>query len=383
MAAPARDPWFDNARWLAGSLVVVVHMSSDLLGADVQGPHLSAYWMHGLLWPMRVPLFALLVGYFSHISPTSKHYSNLVRMVIAPFVLVSALHVVLNVLGSHKLGFRPDQAQYTLWFLYGVIIWRASVPYLMRLRYPMAISIVIALASGAYPSLTGPWAMSRVLGYLPFFMAGVMLQQDDSWLRRHNDRLRSTAWKVMGFWALAVTVVLFSKVMTLNEIGMGVAYDDGLLATFAGMVRRSFVLVFGGAATIATLFLVPRRHLPLITTIGAGGFTIYLFHGLVIRLLDFVGVLDVFTTQPTWWSMPALIAMAFALAAVLGSTPVRDRLRPITQPRIAFLLKDDKAPATGASAKAATTAPTATTGLAMTERERELLGADRHPVGSR
>ena len=49
-----REPRWDNARFVAGTLVVLVHMSGSLADRD------GLRWLYLATWAMRVPLFAVL-----------------------------------------------------------------------------------------------------------------------------------------------------------------------------------------------------------------------------------------------------------------------------------------------------------------------------------
>lgn len=59
-----RDPWLHNARLLAAVLIVVLHFSAALRA------HSEA--LNALIfatWPMQVPLYVLIAGYFSSTKP--------------------------------------------------------------------------------------------------------------------------------------------------------------------------------------------------------------------------------------------------------------------------------------------------------------------------
>ncbi len=91
------------------------------------------------------------------------------------------------------------------------------------------------------------------------------------------------------------------------------------------------VLVLASAAVLVLcmLRLMPRRRLPLITTLGAGGFTIYLLHPLVILPFRELGWTARVNT-PVEIVGPVLCAIL--LTMVLGSPAVRLLVSPLTRP---------------------------------------------------
>lgn len=327
-----RDPWLDNARWLAGSLVVLVHVLTMYMGDGS-----FANWLHGALSPARVPLFAILVGYFTSPRPSLRDLNNLITMVAFPYAVVTAAHVGLNVAFGWDRIFTPLQAQYTLWFLTGVLVWRITMPLVLRFRYPMLIAILISLTSGMFRDY---WAfdLSRVLGLYPFVMFGMLLRRDDRLVREQSRTSTGIAIAVIVGW---ITYKHFTSVVPLGFISFSRTYDDGLNGNLMGMASRLVLLVAIALTSLAVLHLMPRGRLRWITYIGQGGFTIYLLHGLVIRCLWRIGLFKP-EGDPGWWEIPIAIIFAFLLAAALGSKPVRIAMKPLMRSKLSWLLLSPK-----------------------------------------
>lgn len=140
-----RDPWFDNARWLAGSLVVMVHVTGGAIAAGT-----LAEWLHAATNPARIPLFAVLVGYFTPAVPSARNYSNLVRTVMVPLFVIGCLHAALNLAWDMRPLFNPLLAPYTLWFMVSVISWRLICPVIARFKRPITVAVVLSVVSGAW-----------------------------------------------------------------------------------------------------------------------------------------------------------------------------------------------------------------------------------------
>ena len=333
-----RDPWFDNVRWLAGSLVVVVHFTSSLIHNLEPGEvGTLADWLHSALYPFRLPLFALLVGYFSHVEPNTKHYNNLLRTIIFPVAIISVLHILLLLWKTGEWQFDPVAAQYTLWFMYGVVLWRVAAPYIARLRFPVSLSIIFALASGMYASLW-VFGLYSVTGLTPFFVLGLMLRRNDAWLRVRTWWKTLIAVALIVAWFVGFTIFHFQGRVDRGLLGMTRSYDGDFAAdNWHGMWIRFLLLLVTGLAMFASLYLAPRRHLPIITYVGAGGFTIYLLHGLVIRIINFIEP-SFLAQAEAWWEILLQVAGGFALALLLGSKPVRWLVRPIVRPKANWLL---------------------------------------------
>lgn len=124
------------------------------------------------------------------------------------------------------------------------------------------------------------------------------------------------------------------------------------------------VLASVAALVLCPLRLMPRRRLPLITTLGADGFTIYLLHPLVILPARELGWTARVNTPV---EVVGLVLCTVPLTMVLGSPPVRRLVRPLTRPPAGWLFapatpgpqQPERAPTPAPSAPPALSAPSA------------------------
>lgn len=331
---PERNPWFDNARWLAGSLVVVIHMNQ---GFQVGGRHGTLIdWWHQMAHPMRLPLFAILVGYFTHVTLKPRDYHNLIRSVIIPLTLVSSAWILMRWYYTGTLRWSPVQPQPTLWFLYGVIVWRAAAPYLWRVRYPLVLAVLASMFAPLHDDI-GHFQVLQIVSMSPFVVIGMKLRHERNWLEKRTPTRTAVAIALVVTWIVVSGVAWWFHSRHLLPLNMATPYT-ALFTPLQAIVIRGVLIAVMASVALATLYLMPRRRVPIISYVGAGGFTIYLLHGFVIHLVNY--------NFPLWTdrSIPHQIlgvVAAFALALVLGSKPVRVLVRPIVQPKVNWLFKDE------------------------------------------
>jgi fucose 4-O-acetylase-like acetyltransferase len=332
-----REARWDNLRYLAGTGVLLIHTTETLPNPD------GLHWIYLATWAMRIPLFALLAGYFSSAAPlTGTRAWRLSVMVVLPFLavqLVASLEILAmwGVPGGDRLWTEKiHNPGWTLWFLQALFLWRVALPWLARLRYPLATSVAVALAAGYFPIGPLPFELSRTIGFLPFFLLGWKLRQGDldGWLRA--GWTRGPAAGVLGVTFVAawlgrnhVDRELLTFQRTYEELGVP------LHATLAWGFRCA-MLLGGMAVALSLIRLAPRRRLPLITYLGSGGLYIYLLHGFLLRPLN---AAEAFAWVDTWPDQAAVVAFAIAASAALASPPVRRLSWPIVQPRLAQRLR--------------------------------------------
>ncbi|WP_157683260.1 acyltransferase family protein [Microlunatus soli] len=328
--ATRRQPGWDNARWLAATLIVIHHLTSGLLAR-----HPTLEMLDFAAWGMRVPVFCILAGYFSrseNLAP--RDLRRLIESLLVPYLLFGLLHtLVLLVRGD---GFRVHTVvpAWATWFLLSLLCWRIALPYIARLRYPLLCSVVLALVIGYVDKVDNVYSASRTVVWLPLFVIGWKLQQ--GWAQR----LLSRRWTLV-----AAAAVITADIMI--AIGLHDRLDRSWLRTDApypsdwtpllAWTVRLAMLATATVVALSTLRLVPKRSIPLITYLGSGGLFVYLLHPLVLRLIG--DRLE--TWLDGWWALPGAVAIGALTAAVLGSAPVRTIAAPIVRPRWRWLFRPD------------------------------------------
>lgn len=349
-ARKARDPWPDNARFIAAIVIVTMHFGDQVPGDSELLEHIFF-----VTWPARVPLYALLAGYFSDASPfTRRRAVSLVRNVLLVYLCFEMLATVHKWLLGGRFAFDPGTPSLALWFLLSLFMWRALLPLLSTIRWIVPLSVGVALVAGFAPSIGAAGSMSRTLAYLPVFLLGWKLRQYG--LRHVLDRVwvRWASVGVLLVWTAAVVVVLNDSGLKRRWFSMVKPYaESNLLGDFQA---RALVLIGGGMlAALAVLALAPRARLPWITYLGTGSMYIYLIHPFLVRQAVDAGLLAQLDSRTDVLLMLAGTAL---VGSLLATPPVRRILRPIVQPTYTWLFVPER-PASGTHG-GATPAPSAT-----------------------
>lgn len=281
-----------------------------------------------------MPVFVIVAGYFSSAGPLGKReLRQLTEAVLAPYVLIGLLHTLeIRLLEGHWKFFTSNPA-WGLWFLLSLFVWRLLLPYLAELRYPLLTASAAALAVGYLDDFTHTFSAARTVAFLPFFLLGWELRQGlaDGVLHARWSRLAA----VGVLMATAAAGWFLRYDIDTSWLAMQTPYQDmdSFEAEWAWGLRGA-VLVCGMLIALSFIRLVPKRRLPYVTYLGAGGLFIYLLHPPVLRALFHVTGLR---WVGPWPEQLAVVAFGCALAAVLAS-PVAQRLaRPLVRPRLPWL----------------------------------------------
>ncbi|MFD7326419.1 acyltransferase family protein [Streptomyces sp. NPDC059875] len=331
-----RDPYFDNAKYLAILLVVMGHVWPAVIEGSraTRGLYMFVYTFH-------MPVFILVSGYLSR-SYTGRpdQLKRLLTGVAVPYVVFELAYTLFTRWGTGT--FRPISLlhpTYLMWFLIALFIWRLTTPFWRVVRWPLATSLAIATLASVTPAIGGTLEMVRVLQFLPFFVLGLCMKPEHFvFLRRRPVRIASLlvfAAAVPLFYWLTPTLFLswFYRSQSVQEMGVGVG---------RGLFLIGVLFLCTLVLTAAFLSLVPgsRRWF---TALGAGTICGYVLHGFLIRGLSYLGL---FEENPWLNTAPGRVVVTLAALAamtLLCTPPVRKMLKWVTEPEMAWAFRKDTA----------------------------------------
>jgi fucose 4-O-acetylase-like acetyltransferase len=343
----ARVPLWDNARWIAITLMVVGHAVLKLTAESD-----AAYTVYLFIYAFHIPLFVAVSGFFAKSGPPGmRQLQRLLTDIVFPYFIFETIWTLVHWLlgGTFRLDY--STASWTLWFLIALFVWRLIMPYLVLLRYPLTIAIIASVGAGYSSSIDSTFALSRTIGLLPFFILGWKVRQwqvTDRWLALGSAAVwRWRAGALALFMAMAIVIAANSDVLRAAKIRRFVLYDEPYAAIgydqiWAGGIRLGLMLL-AFALIVSFLMLMPR-HRTWFSSWGAATMYIYLLHSFVLYPLRESGILD--GPQPGW-VLPGMILLSVGISALLSQPFVRKIARPLVEPRARWIFRRESATATG------------------------------------
>ncbi|MEV6110677.1 acyltransferase family protein [Streptomyces sp. NPDC051940] len=326
-ARAGRDPFFDNAKYLAIVLVAVAHAWEPLREGSrtVTALYLFVYAFH-------MPAFIVISGFMSRGFDGSRgRVQRLVTGVLVPYFVFEFLYVLFKRVagGEPDQPFTPLDPWYLTWFLMALFVWRLTAPLWRSVRWPVPVALGVAMLATLSPELGDGFDVQRILQFLPFFVLGLRLRPEHFELLRHRTwRLASVPVAAAGllaaYWA--------EPRMTTDWLYHRDSARELDAAWWAGIPMT--LCLFAVSLTLTACFLawIPRRR-TWFTPLGAGTLYGYLLHGFLVKGAGFWGWYD-----PPWTSTPtgALLISALAATAVtlLCTAPVRRAFHPLVEPRL-------------------------------------------------
>ncbi|MEU6440093.1 acyltransferase family protein [Streptomyces sp. NPDC047046] len=322
-----RDPFFDNAKYLAIVLVAIAHSWEPLLASSrpLGALYLTVYAFH-------MPAFIIISGYFSRtFTLGAPQVRKLITGVAVPYVIFQYAYTLFARLAG------PDPVPtwsvidpwWLNWFLIALFVWRLTTPLWRLVRWPLPLALALAAFGSLSPEIGADLDLQRVLQFLPYFVLGLLLRPRHFALLAHKwPKIVAAPVLLTGLcaaWWLAPRMPYAWLYHRESAQDLGAPWWSGPLMTCA-LLTASLML------TAAFLALVPRRT-TWCTRLGAGTLGGYLLHGFLIKAVTWGGWYD------TAFAHSAPGALLFSAGAGLAVTllctpPVRRAFRWALEPRL-------------------------------------------------
>lgn len=329
-----RDPYFDNAKYLAIVLVALGHSWEPLRdGSRAAGA------LYVFVYTFHMPAFMVISGYFSRSFQGKPHQlKRLLTGVAVPYVLFEVAYTLFKRWADDDPTYPISLLDpwYLTWFLGALFIWRLTTPLWKTVRWPVALALAVAVLASISPDIGDDMDLQRVLQFLPFFVIGLFLKPE------HFDLVRGGRARLLSLPVVALAlVVAYWAVERMNAAWfyhynsaqeMGAPWWVGVIMTFA---------LFGCSMVLTACFLawVPGRHM-WFTALGAGTLYGYLLHGFVAKGSRFGDWYEV-----DWVHTPlgaiGVTCIAAALITVLCTPPVQRVFRFAMEPKLGWAFKED------------------------------------------
>lgn len=317
----SRDPFFDNAKLLLVTFVVVGH-SWTLMDESYVNDRIYN-WLY--LW--HIPAFVLVTGYLSRSFTWSRrHLRRLATNVVIPYFVFEGLLALFRVVvGGEQLERLWLNPHWPMWYLAALAVWRLATPVLTRSRWTLPATVVVSLLGGTISVETID--LNRVLGLLPFFTAGLLMRRHHvAWLHRRAVRLLSLAVLAAG---VALAWWIESHLHT-EWLYYRRSYAELDFTWVPGMTVRLLVMTAGAAMALAAIAWIPSRR-TWFSRLGSASLVVYLFHGFVVLGAEYAGFEDWAQGRESG-SLLITTVGAVLLAFALSWRPVARTLTTVVTP---------------------------------------------------
>ena len=276
-----RDNRFDNLKGFLIILVVFGHFLSDkTFFSNREMPLINA--VIACIYSFHMPAMVMISGFFSkQSSQTPGYWKKQIISLLIPFVFFDLLQWLL-ISGEFTELLYP---RFTLWYLLSLFSWKLMLPVVRTFRFPLTLSLVCALLVGL-TTADCFLSISRTVAFFPFFLGGYYLNANQLEKLRRVPKIVSVL--CLAF-CLGLAVLLVKNDVSLQIYHMNAPYSALSLRLRTGLLLRALVLAMGFIVSLSLFALVSAKK-TLLSGLGARTITVYLSHGILIKLIPLLGI---------------------------------------------------------------------------------------------
>ncbi len=298
-----RNHYMDNIKGILIFLVVYAHFL--LFYVEEGTASTFARFLTYFIYSFHMPLFVFVSGYFS--KDVDKVRATAFERLLVPYLIFNTLMLIavsLSEPGKYEFGYLTPV--FVNWFILALFFWRIFLKDLVRLKYILPISFLVAFFIGYVPDVTNYLALARTLAFFPFFLMGYYA--DGETLRK----IRSFN-KPLVLCGLTVFGVIAYMIADSGTLPITLFIAAPYQTPFDPMARIIFFL-FAMMVGTSILCLCPNRKMWFITASGEQTLLIFLLH----RYITFL--FYEFLPPEAWsrWHLLTTFVLSLLTVAILG-----------------------------------------------------------------
>lgn len=213
-----------------------------------------------------MPAFVFVSGYFGKRS-SAKSVTAILKLLFLFYIFNGALGLIM---GFDSLL----EPVYSYWYLMALIIWRLTAHYLSRIKGIVVALFAIAIIIGFCPSIDNTLALSRTIGFYPFYMLGYKLSETRS------KSFENKKYSIRAFYGMICLSIVLVAVLCFILV---IKYEDRVFSivnykSMKDIIRR---LLFFSVSIVMIMTLrcfSINKKVPFLSMIGKNSLWIFLFH---------------------------------------------------------------------------------------------------------
>lgn len=301
-AAGARDVRIDSVKGGLMILVIFGHLLELFMASSPL--YLAIY---SSIYVFHMPLFVITAGMFSKAWLEPRDYRSIVSRLLIPLAVCQIMYLLWAAARSKLLAASFLQPHWILWFLLSMILWKLILPLIVKGRYGIALTVLLALLAGYEPEIGYAFGLSRTIYFFPFFLLGF----------QYRDRiLVSMASHRWAKGCLLLLILLAIGWWSFHGLAFralygSLGYDAAPVLGEAPLAGRALMLAISGFAALAAVSLLSVRW-RLLAYLGQRSLAIFVLHGLLVMAIGKLHLHPMPVLLPGLLLLSVLIAMLTA-----------------------------------------------------------------------
>lgn len=325
-----RDYWFDNAKAILITAVVVGHLANGIFST-------STPWVVALqkyIYIFHMPVFMIISGRFAKKRIDRGDWITVINKLIVPYVVLQTLMLLLYSVMEYgsTSSFSYFKPLFGLWYFFTIAVYSLISPYIVRFKWALPVSLIVGLGVGFLPNVFYG-GFHRIFCFYPFFLFGYYsFGQDFSFCKKIWFRILSVAVIIAtGLLVLKYNKSVCFELLCMNKVYEFVAKDVD--TTILGAFLMNIARYLAGFLFFFFILGVTPSKKSFFSYIGTNSSYVYALHLFMIVFLRAVDAdHDVLRVLTNKWLLLAYCFSGIPIAFILASKPVRKCTRFFVEP---------------------------------------------------
>ena len=269
-----REYKYDNIKFILIFLVLFAHIIESVEKFD--GLYLIIYSFH-------IPVFVFVSGYFA-----KGNKKSIIKSIIIYIIFETLYFLIYKFVLHEQITLNYFQPIWILWYIFALAIWNCLIFFIKKLNLTIkkvyimiVITFLLSLICGYIDEFGYYLSLSRIIAFFPFFLLGYFSKNTNIKIVKKDDK---NIRKYIVYLCIAIICIFYF--ISLSYIDKIWFYNSYSYANGGySIIFRFFLSLFSLCMIFIFNNYVSSKKM-LISYIGKNTLFIYLFHGIIIKLLN-------------------------------------------------------------------------------------------------
>ncbi len=304
---------FDNVKFVLITLVVIGHFIDYSRLAFIDGSFKSVFIF---IYTFHMPAFIFISGLFYKSRDIASKFAAylsigmLMKIILYFTALIRNGTAVMNLVNIGGVS----------WYMFAVAAFTVLTYALRNVdrKFLLVMAVIVACFAGYCDEIGDKFAVSRIIAFYPFYLAGTMTDSKRLVELAEKKRIKALSAAVITVWAV-LCIACTKTVFIIKPLVTGrnpFSVLQGGCAPYGGALRLLCYAV-SGVLVFSVICLMPSKKIPVISTLGTKTLQIYFWHVPIIYFLTDIPFIKylIATGTATRWAFVLLgIPLTFILA---------------------------------------------------------------------
>jgi fucose 4-O-acetylase-like acetyltransferase len=312
-----RDPALDNIKLAMILLVVLGHLIEPMINYN---EHMKTIYM--FIYSFHMPIFIIISGALTKPYSSETHTKKKLVIFVTIMLMFTFLYEILNLImlksiSNYTLNFQP---YWILWFIFSVFIWKASLPIIIKLKFPVLITTAISLLIGYDSHIDNFLGLNRTIYFFPFFIIGYKLGPS---LLLNKFLVNIHKFYYLLLLTLIIVVFWLLKDLPHQWLYGNSSYNKLGFSEWYSFIVRLLLYLISLLACTAVIMLIPRKESKL-TKRGRNTIFVYLWHGFIVKIVIYLGAIHFLNDSSNYIALIYLFSASVLITFFLSSLLIKN-----------------------------------------------------------